>query len=72
MLLTVKVPSTVKLPVICTSLLGITTLPVPWARNSKLLLEVVVVIILSSIFISSIVQCRLYLNLGLQLNHLLL
>jgi hypothetical protein len=38
------VPVTSKSPVILTSLSGNTTLPVPLARNSKLLLDSVVVI----------------------------
>ena len=40
---TVNVPSTVRSPVISTLLFGITTLPVPLARNSKSEFESVVV-----------------------------
>ena len=51
--LTVSVPPTVTSLVISTSLFGTRTLPVPTARNSKSVFEVVVVIKLSSINISS-------------------
>ena len=44
---------TVKLLVIVTLLFGISTSPVPFARNSKLVFDVVVVMKLSSINISS-------------------
>ena len=50
---TVIVPSTAKSFIICKSLFGIRTFPVPFARSSKSVFEVVVVTKLSSINTSS-------------------
>jgi len=51
-----------KLLLTCTLLFGINTSPVPLARNSKLLLDNVVVIKLSSIRTSSNCACELISN----------